>query len=252
MQHGHNATKYSVASHPLQQLDFDQNLPIFPKSLVQVQYHAAKFFATSCPILHATEFFVTPHLILGTLFHVLKMLAIESQKLISNTSDVVDAKVITNGEHTTPSLLIPIFPSINVFFAGDSQQILCKPVDLDNLDIDNGNVYELGILPMKPCPTIFTRSLLAHHYDSFFKAYKGDYAGLSPENGIDNEGKQSRILCVAKAIVRHNASGETKCCSVPCMLSKYLTISLLQPQVLLWLNGLVGRWTLCFLRSRSI
>ncbi len=209
MQHGHNATKYSVASHPLQQLDFDQNLPIFPKSLVQVQYHAAKFFATSCPILHATEFFVTPHLILGTLFHVLKMLAIESQKLISNTSDVVDAKVITNGEHTTPSLLIPIFPSINVFFAGDSQQILCKPVDLDNLDIDNGNVYELGILPMKPFPTVVTRSLLAHHYDLFFEAYKGDDAELFPERVVDHDSRQSCILPVTGAIAKHDASGES-------------------------------------------
>jgi len=30
MQHGHDATKYLVASHPLQQLDFDQNLSISP------------------------------------------------------------------------------------------------------------------------------------------------------------------------------------------------------------------------------
>ena len=83
-------------------------------------YHATKFFATSHLTLHGTEFFATPCLILGTLLHVLKMMAIESQKLISNTSDVVDAKVITTGETTTPSLLDNIFPSINNFLAGDS------------------------------------------------------------------------------------------------------------------------------------
>jgi len=97
-------------------------------------------------ILHATEFLVTPHLILGMLLHVLKMIAIESQKLISNTSDVVDAKVITTGEPTTPSLLVTALPSINDLFADDShardllqvqpattQCILCKSVDLVDL-----------------------------------------------------------------------------------------------------------------------
>jgi len=47
----------------------------------------------------------------------------------------------------------------------------------------------------------------------------------------------------------------TMCCSTPCMVSMYLIISPQQPQVLLWLNGLVGRWMLCYqehLRSRSI
>ncbi len=61
-----------------------------------------------------------PCLILGTLLHVLKMTASKSQKLISDTSNVADAKVITNGEPITPSLLITTFPSINDFFAGDS------------------------------------------------------------------------------------------------------------------------------------
>ncbi len=32
-QHGHDATKYSVTPHPLWQLDFDQNLPIFPSQV---------------------------------------------------------------------------------------------------------------------------------------------------------------------------------------------------------------------------
>ena len=76
---------------------------------------------------------------------VLKMIAIESQKLISTTSDVVDAKVITTGEPTTPSLLVTALPSINDFFAGDLlacnllraqlatlQHILCESVALDD------------------------------------------------------------------------------------------------------------------------
>ncbi len=60
-----------------------------------------------------------PHLILGMLLHVLKIPANKSQKLISNTSDVVDTKVITTGEPTAPSLIDKVFPSINDFFAGD-------------------------------------------------------------------------------------------------------------------------------------
>jgi len=77
---------------------------------------------THCLILRATEFLATPRLILGMLFHVLKVLAIESksQKLISYTSGVAHTKVINIGETTTPSLLNNVFPSINDFFAGDS------------------------------------------------------------------------------------------------------------------------------------
>ncbi len=78
-------------------------------------------------ILYATKSFATPRLffkmlllILGTLLHVLKMIAIESQKLISNTCAVVDAKVITTGEPTTPSLIVTTLPSINDLFAGNS------------------------------------------------------------------------------------------------------------------------------------
>jgi len=47
----------------------------FPKSLVWVQCHAAKFLVTPHLILHATKFFMTPCLILGTLLHVVKTLA---------------------------------------------------------------------------------------------------------------------------------------------------------------------------------
>jgi len=96
MHHEHGTTGISqhlITTHPLQ-LDYDQvslwpsqgsgDLPVVIKSLVQAQ-------------CHATKSFMTPHLILGTLFHVPKMLASKSQKLISNTSDVVDTKVITNG-----------------------------------------------------------------------------------------------------------------------------------------------------------
>ena len=48
------------------------------------------------------------------------MMAIEAQKLISYTSDVAHAKVITTGEPTTPSLLVPALPSIDDLFADDS------------------------------------------------------------------------------------------------------------------------------------
>ncbi len=89
--------------------------------------HAAKFCVTPHMILCVTKSFATPHLffemlllILGMLLHVLKMIAIKSQKLISNTSDVVDTKVITTGEPTTPSLLVTALPSINDLFAGIS------------------------------------------------------------------------------------------------------------------------------------
>jgi len=82
--------------------------------------------------------------ILGTLLHILKMMAIKSQKMIANVFDVVDTKVITTGATTTPSLLINIYPSINNFFDGNSrahlqaqlaisQHILCELVDLDDL-----------------------------------------------------------------------------------------------------------------------
>ncbi len=98
----------------------------FATSLDQAQDHATKFFVTPHTIPHVTESFATPHLffemlllLLGTLLHVLKMIAIESQKLITNTSDVVGAKVTTTGETTTPSSLINAFPSINAFIAGD-------------------------------------------------------------------------------------------------------------------------------------
>ncbi len=70
------------------------------------------------------------------------------------------------------------------------------------------NVYELGILSMKPCLAVVMRSLLAHHYDLFFGAYKGDYAELFPEKVIDNEGKLSCILPVTGAIAKHDASGK--------------------------------------------
>ena len=95
---------------------------ILAMSLDQVQDHAAKFLLMPCMILHAAKFFATPHLILGMLFHVLKVLAIEtkSQKLISYTSGVAHAKVITTGETTTPSLLVTALPSMDDFIAGDS------------------------------------------------------------------------------------------------------------------------------------
>ncbi len=86
----------------------------FAMSLYQVQDHAAKFSSMPCTITHAIKSFVTETP------HVLKIIAIESQKLISTTSDVVDTKVITTGEPTTPSLLVTALPSINNFFAGDS------------------------------------------------------------------------------------------------------------------------------------
>jgi len=99
---------------------FAKSHPILGTFLLCMQCHATKFYVTPCMILHVTEFFATPCLILGTLLHVLKMMAIKSQKLISYTSDVANGKVITTGETTTPSLLDNVFPSINDFFAGDS------------------------------------------------------------------------------------------------------------------------------------
>jgi len=228
--------------------------------LIRAQCHAARFFAAPCMIHHATKFFATPHLILGMLLHVLKMSAIELQKLTWNTSDVAHAKVITTGETTTPSLLITALPSINDLFAGvscahnllqaqlaTSQHILCEPVDLDDLpfraqlvalqctlckpvefhklDIGNDNVYKLGIRHTMPCPrvamcyklcilcvtpclTVLTRSLLAHHYDPFFEAYRGDYTELPPEKVVDNNGKPSCILPITDDITKHNPSGE--------------------------------------------
>jgi len=52
------------------------------------------------------------------------------------------------------------------------------------------------------------RSLLAHHYNLFFEAYKGDYTELFPERVITHDGKQSRILPVTRAITKHGISGE--------------------------------------------
>ncbi len=114
-----HATEYFAKSHP--------NIAT---SLDHAQDHAAKFSSTPCTITHATESFATetPHpffetllLILRTLLHVLKMMAIESQKSILHTSDVADAKVITTGEPTMPSLLITALTSINDLFAGISR-----------------------------------------------------------------------------------------------------------------------------------
>jgi len=117
-------------------------------AMPRMTLHATEFYATSCAIFHATEFLATPHLILGMLLHVLMMIAIESQKLILYTSDVADAKVITTGEPTTPSLLIIALPSINDLLAGDScahdllqaqpvtsQHTLRNSVDLDDLPL---------------------------------------------------------------------------------------------------------------------
>jgi len=256
--------------------------PTLAMSLVQAQHHAAKFYTASCLIhgkylmraqchaatfsatprttLHGTEFFTTPRLILGTLLHVLKTIAIESQKLISNTSDVVDTKVITTGEATTPHLLVNIIPSINDTFAGGSlahsllraqsatsQRILresidfddlllhaqlvtpqctqCKAVGLHLLNIGNENVSKLGIRPTTPCPraamcyelcilcmtpclTVLTRSLLAHQYDLFFEAYKGDHAEVTPEKVVNHDGRPSCILPVTQAITKYDTSGE--------------------------------------------
>jgi len=129
------AAKFFMASHL-----------ILGTYLIRAQCHAPMFSATPCTTLHGTEFFAMPRLILGTLLHVLKMIAIESQKFIPDTSDVVDTKVITTGEPTTPSLLVDIIPSINDYFAGGSlahsllraqlttsQRILCESVDFDDL-----------------------------------------------------------------------------------------------------------------------
>ncbi len=143
------------------------------------------------------------------LLHVLKMLAIESQKLISNTSDGLQMPRLLPLETTAPSLLITISPSIHVFFAGDLQQILHKLVDLDNLGISNNNVSKLSTLPTKPILTVLIRSLLAHHYNLFFKTYKGDYAELFTERVIDHNCKQSCTLPVTRAIAKHDASGKS-------------------------------------------
>jgi len=130
--------------------------------------------------------------------------------MLSYTSDVMDTKVITNGEPTKPSLVNKVFTSINVFFAGDLQQILHKKlVDLDNLGISNNNVSKLSTLPTKPILTVLTRSLLAHHYNLFFKTYKGDYAELFTERVIDHNCKQSCTLPVTRAIAKHDASGKS-------------------------------------------
>ena len=123
--------------------------------LDRVQNHAAKFSSMPCTITHATKSFATEtpclsvemlQLLLETLFHVLHMTAIKTQKWISNTSDVAHTKVITTGEPTTPSSLVTALPSIDDLFAGGShahnllqaqlatlQQIPHESVDLDDL-----------------------------------------------------------------------------------------------------------------------
>jgi len=176
------ATKYHAAKF------FTASHLIHGTYLIRAQSHAAKFTATPSTIAHATEFFTTPHLILGTSLHVLKLMAIESQKLFSTTSDVVHANVITTGEPTTPSLLITALPSLNDLFAGVShahnllqaqpttlqcilhesanlddlplqaqlvalQHTLHKPVELHKLDISNDN-YGCAFQPTIPFPSM--------------------------------------------------------------------------------------------------
>ena len=61
-------------------------------------------------------------------------------------------------------------------------------------------------LPMKPCLTTVTRSLLAHHDNPFSKASKGNYAVLFPEKVVGNNGNQeSCALTVAGAIPKISA-----------------------------------------------
>jgi len=123
------------------------------------------------------------------LFHVLPMMAIEVQKLILYTSDVVHAKVTITGEPTTPSLLITALPRIDDLIAGYSrahdllraqpatsqcilhesvalddppfraqlvalQCTLHNLVDLDKLNSGNDEVCMLGIRHMVPYPNI--------------------------------------------------------------------------------------------------
>ena len=85
-------------------------------------------------------------LLLETLFHVLHMMAIESQKFISYTSDLMSAKVISNGEPTASYSLVTDFPSISVFSAYKLQWILCKSADMDNLCVTKDDAYKPGTI----------------------------------------------------------------------------------------------------------
>jgi len=78
---------------------------------------------------------------------------------------------------------------------------------------------------MKPCLAVITRSLLAHQYNLFFEAYKGDYAELFPERIIDHDGKQSCILPVTQAITKQNTSGD----SITMDLKTFAHVSLICP-----------------------
>ncbi len=77
MQHGHNVTDYSVASHTIRQLDSDWSLPISAKSLDQVQCRVTESLVTPCQILHATKSLAIPHLIL----HIAKLFMASCQVL---------------------------------------------------------------------------------------------------------------------------------------------------------------------------
>jgi len=69
--------------------------------------------------------------------------------------------------------------------------------------------YKLCILCVTPCLTILTRSLLAHHYNPFFEAHRGDYTELPPEKVVDNNGKPSCILPITNGIAKHDPPGES-------------------------------------------
>jgi len=63
---------------------------------------------------------------------------------------------------------------------------------------------------MKPFLPVVTRPLLAHHDNLFCKASKGDYAVLSPEKVVGNNGKQeSCALTVAGANTKLSASSKS-------------------------------------------
>jgi len=106
------------------------------------------------------------------------------------------------------------------------QHTLRKPVELHKLNVGNDDLYKLGIRPMMPCLrvamcyklctmpmkpilAVLTRSLLAHRYDLFLEAYKGDCAELFPEKVVDHDHEQSHILPVTRAIPKHVTSGES-------------------------------------------
>jgi len=62
-------------------------------------------------------------------------------------------------------------------------------------------------LQMEPCLPFVTKSLLAHHDNSFSKASKENYAVLFPEKVVGNNGKQeSCALTVTGAIFKLSAS----------------------------------------------